>query len=120
AGHDPAEVLRGAVQGRSLDDATSVAQVLAHRISAGHSLAAATPQPREPERLPDAHLAYLREWQERAGRREAELGTRTAQEAPAWATRHLGPVPDDAVERLEWEAKAGRIAGYREAAGFDD
>ena len=48
------------------------------------------------------------------------LGQHAAQIAPAWAITALGPVPDDAAVRQEWERKASLIAAYREMYGYDD
>src|SRR3954451_22026731 len=31
-----------------------------------------------------------------------------------------GAVPEAAMERLEWDSRAGAVAAYREAANFDD
>ena len=50
--------------------------------------------------------------------RVAELGRRAAEERPAWAER-LGPVPEDPIERAEWEQRAGIVARYREAHGYE-
>ena len=73
-----------------------------------------------PERLPEAHARYIAALQERVAERTRELGSEVAQEPPAWATKTLGMVPEDAMERLEWESKAGAVAAFREAVGFDD
>ena len=82
---------------------------------------AAQPQRRDPE--PPARTptpSTIEQLQELAADRARELGSQVAQQQPAWATKALGAVPADAVERLEWEAKAGAVAAYREAAGFED
>lgn len=43
------------------------------------------------------------------------MGPRTAIAAAEWAIRHLGAVPRAATSaREDWEAKAGKVAGYRE------
>ena len=52
--------------------------------------------------------------------RKQRLGQHAAQIAPAWAITALGPVPDDAAVRQEWERKASSIAAYREMYGYDD
>jgi AAA domain len=120
AGHDPAQLLREAIGQRPLDDAESVAQVLSHRITSAHDLAAAHPHAAIPERLPAAHANAIEQLQEQAADRVRELGSQVAEQQPAWATKHLGALPADAVERLEWEAKAGVVAAYREAVGFEE
>jgi len=50
--------------------------------------------------------------------RVAELGRRTAEEPPAWAMDRLGPVPEDPLAREDWQKRAGRIAAFREAHGY--
>lgn len=120
AGLSPEQVLREAIAQRPLEGAQSVAQVLSSRITQVHDVVASTPGRTAPERLSEAHSEYLAAWQERAAERGRELGSQAAQEQPAWATKALGAVPDDAMARLEWEVRAGAVASYREAAGFDD
>jgi hypothetical protein len=43
-----------------------------------------------------------------------------AEQPPAWALDALGPVPEDVVERQEWEHRAGWAAAWRELAGHTD
>jgi len=50
--------------------------------------------------------------------REERLGERAAVLPPGWAVSALGPVPEDPQERAGWAGRAGRIAGYRELAGW--
>ena len=52
--------------------------------------------------------------------RKQRLGQHAAEIAPVWAVTALGPVPDDAAVRQEWERKASLIAAYREMYGYDD
>ena len=119
SGTDSFEVLRDAIVDRELDTATSVAQVLATRIEragAVHGMPSRT----APDRLPAHWQTHYDALQEAARERTRALGTETAQQPPAWATSVLGPVPDDAMARLEWEARAGAVAAYREVQGWDD
>lgn len=128
AGHDPEAVLREAVSDpRGFDDANSVAQVLSARIQSavrredGTPAAGMQPQTaRVPEGLSPTVSTYLHRLHERIADRERELGTQVAVEQPAWALRALGPVPQDPVERLEWERRAGVVAAHREATGWTD
>ncbi|MFI6270749.1 MobF family relaxase [Micromonospora zamorensis] len=124
AGHDPREALRAALEGKPLDGARSVAQVVHHRIAEAHKEQGLAPQPGAadsvPQGLPQQWQDYLAELAEKAEDRRRELGIQVAQEQPQWAVETLGPVPDDLVERMEWEHKASQIAAYREAASFDD
>lgn len=50
--------------------------------------------------------------------RKQRLGQHAAQAAPAWAITALGPVPEVAAARREWERKASSIAAYREMYGY--
>jgi hypothetical protein len=50
--------------------------------------------------------------------RTRRLGQHTAQTAPARAIAALGPVPDGAASRQDWERKASSIAAYRETYGY--
>ena len=52
--------------------------------------------------------------------RTERLGEFTAEAPPAWALRGLGPVPDEPLERLEWEKRAAPIAAYRQLYGYSD
>ena len=120
AGHDPQQILREAVAQRSMDGAQSVAQVLSARITAEHDIETAGAGRAIPKRLPAAHAEYLELLLDLADDRARALGSEVAEQQPAWATAALGAVPADAVERLEWETRAGQVAAYREAIGFEE
>lgn len=47
------------------------------------------------------------------------LGERLTEEPPEWAVRHLGPVPEDILDRADWAHRAGTVEGYRELYGID-
>jgi len=126
AGHDPATVLREAIDGRSLDGARHSAQVVADRINRTHGLPAPDLDADDDHAVPagiDADTArYLSQLHQLHADRAAELGEQAAAEAPAWAVAALGPVPDDdgsADARGAWLARAGQVAAYREATGWD-
>jgi len=124
AGHDPAVVLETAVRARTLDGALSPAQVLHSRIR-DDLHGQLTPRLSNyadllPADLPESHRVLLQERAEAADERRRELGERTAADAPQWAREALGPVPDDAVARAEWEHAAGWAAAHRELAGHTD
>ena len=51
--------------------------------------------------------------------RKQRLGQHVAQITPGWAIAALGPVPDNAAARQDWERKASSIATYRETYGYD-
>ena len=123
AGLDGAEVIRGAIEGRSFAGVRSHSAVLAARIRqhVGHL----PPQVRESwsERLPqfdDPRLAlYVNEIAAAMDDRQRRIGEHAAAERPLWATRALGDVPDAAVARAEWERRAGRLGAYREMFGYE-
>ncbi|WP_210032628.1 MobF family relaxase [Pseudonocardia parietis] len=121
AGHEPDKVLRAAVEGRSLSDARSPAQVLHHRVTTTlHGRL--TPEITSAADLvpSDAPAGWARWLQDRADdvdNRRYEIGAELAQDPPEWARTVLGPVPDDLVGREEWERRAGWAGAYRELAG---
>src|SRR5690606_10442889 len=128
AGHDPVALAASAVTGRDIDPdgapAESVARVLHYRIKT--ELGTDAPQPRPmttyAERTPAAvdgdPAGELVDYAQRLAAvmddRAAELGAQVAGRAPEWALRHLGPVPGEVLERLEWERKAAAVQAYRE------
>ena len=124
AGLDPAEVTRTAIASRDLAGARDIASVLDARIR--QRVDPLLPQPEGPwakrvPQLPDLERrAYLAEIAAMMDDRKQRLGQHTAQTAPAWAITALGPVPDDAAVRQEWERKASSITAYREMYGYDD
>jgi hypothetical protein len=121
AGHNPDELLREAVAGRSLTDARSAAQVLHHRITSAHE-GELTPTIGSARDLVPAGVTDERDrvWLEQRAdaidTRRSELGQRLAENPEPWAVDALGRVPDDVVDRLEWERRAGWAAVYRETA----
>ncbi|MCX4462432.1 AAA family ATPase [Streptomyces sp. NBC_01728] len=62
---------------------------------------------------------FMGEWAELMDQRVERLGQRVAEEQPEWAIDRLGPVPEDPIERADWELRAGRVERYREAHNFD-
>ena len=126
AGADPRETLREAIagpraNGRGLADAQSVAQVLSFRISGDRPLPHPVPGTAIPAGISREADRLLRELDTAIRERQAELGAAAAEEAPEWAVLSLGPVPpaEDATDRADWERRAGAVAAYREAAGWD-
>jgi hypothetical protein len=122
AGHDPLDLLRGAVQRRSLTGTVSVAQTLSYRLHPDGLLPA--PAASEgPGRIPADRSAYLSQLSGLLAERRADLAAQAADDHPEWATSVLGPVPDDDAEnaeaRAEWTERAGIIAAYREATDWD-
>jgi hypothetical protein len=124
AGHDPAQVLRTAVESGSLDKSASVAQVLHFRIRSALD-GQLTPQIDSyadllPRQLPDASRAGLKALAGAADARRDELGAQLAEQPPQWAREALGPVPTDDAGRADWEHKAGWACAYRELTDHTD
>lgn len=67
-----------------------------------------------PAGLSDDRRRYLETLAEAADDRRRVLGSELAADPPAWAVERLGPVPEDAVAREEWEQRAGWAAAWRE------
>jgi hypothetical protein len=124
AGHDPAQALRDAIQCGTLDRSASVAQVLHFRIRTAleNQLAPRVDSYADllPRELSEASRAGLEALAKAADVRRTELGVELAEDLPQWAREALGPVPDDDVERSEWERKAGWAGAYRELTGHTD
>ncbi|MDA8320636.1 MAG: hypothetical protein M0030_12625, partial [Actinomycetota bacterium] len=123
AGLDGAHVIRTAITGRPFTGARSHSAVLCGRITdaTGH-LPPATPDTWTAAlpRFTDPDTArYMTSVAAAMDDRQRRIGEHTARHAPLWATRALGPAPDNPAQRAEWEAKAGRIGAYREITGWD-
>jgi hypothetical protein len=52
--------------------------------------------------------------------RAERLGEHAVQTPPAWAIQALGPVPEDPIERLDWQNRVSKIATYRDLYGAGD
>ena len=124
AGLDAETVIRDAVRMREMTGARDVARVLDGRIR--QMLRGVQPQvggsyaSRVPEGLPGDVTAYLRRLAEMIDARIARLGEHAAATAPTWATRALGPVPEDPAARADWQERAAAVAAYREWYGYDN
>ena len=121
-GLDPAEVARTAIESRDLTGARDIAAVIDARIR--QRVYPLLPQPQGPWASRVPHLphterqAYLTEIATMMDDRKQRLGAYAAQQAPAWAIKALGPVPDDPDTRQEWQQKASSIGAYREMYGY--
>jgi len=124
AGHDPAQVLTGAVTDGTLDGSVSVAQVLHFRIRAALD-GKLDPQLASyadllPYELDEHARPGLEQLAAAADVRRAELGAQLADAPTQWAREALGSVPGDDAGRAEWERKAGWAACYRELVDHTD
>lgn len=127
AGHDGQRVLQNAITCASMTSPKpeTVAGLINWRIArelenrqpenapAGHSWADRTPE------IPGIEGQVAREMAEAMDARRDVLGERLCEEPPEWATRHLGPVPEDVLERAEWARRAGTVEAYRELYSLD-
>ncbi len=120
AGHDPADVLRGAVDGRPFDGAHYVSAVVTGRIRNEHTFEPTGATwtdwlPRDIE--PDArrHLEVTRRCRRRPHPRTRRPSRRRAARV---GPRHpRAAVPDNDTARTDWITRAGAIAAHRELGG---
>jgi hypothetical protein len=123
AGHDRGRVLSDAVGVRSLSGARSEAKVLYSRVT-DQLRGELTPRLDSfRDLIPAEHDAawtpYLAQLADLLDERRDELGAAVAERSDGWAVLDLGPVPDDPLERLEWEYRAGWAEMARELGGVD-
>jgi conjugative relaxase-like TrwC/TraI family protein len=123
AGLDARDVVRDAIDGRSLAGVRDVAAVIDARIRERISPLVPLPQRPWSEQLPDIadseRLRYLTDLAHAMDARKDRIGEHTAEHPPTWAIRTLGPVPDDPLDRLRWERRASDIGAYRELYFYD-
>lgn len=127
AGHDGLRVLHQAITRGSMTSPApdNVTALINWRISAelenrqperpaaGHSWVARTPH------IPGIEGIVAFELGQAMDQRADVLGERLSEEPPEWALRHLGPVPEDVLERADWARRAGAVEGYRELYNID-
>jgi conjugative relaxase-like TrwC/TraI family protein len=124
AGHDPDRVLTEAIAERSFDGARSLPQVLYRRIERRLEGALAPTVRSYGDMVPSVlsplwHTELIR-YAEAAEARRQQLGQEAAETAPQWAAETLGAVPEDPLQRLGWEQRAGTVAAWRELSQHQD
>ncbi len=123
AGLDAREVIRQAVSEHSLAGTRDLPSVLDFRIrQRTSSLVPRPPQPwsqRVPQAADPERQEFLRQLAGAMDARKERIGEHAAQHAPGWALQALGPVPDDPLDRLEWERRASDVGAYRELYNYD-
>ena len=122
AGHDPRAVLRAAVEGRPLDGARNLTNVLHTRITdAGLPLdpTAATWATRVPRLDDPTWQTYLDQLAAVVDERTTVLGETAAAEQPIWAVEAFGPAPAEVDGAQRWRAAVAAVAAHREFAGLD-
>ena len=50
--------------------------------------------------------------------RKDRIGEHAADHAPPWAVTALGPVPEDPLDRLDWQRRAASVGAWRELSGY--
>ena len=124
AGLDAGDVLARAIAAQPLTGARDVAAVIDSRIR--ETTGTLVPQDPGPwaDQVPDiedpAHREYVAAVAAAMDERTERLGEFTAETGPVWAARGLGPVPEDPLDRLEWQERAAKVASYREMYGYED
>jgi AAA domain/TrwC relaxase len=124
AGLDAGDVVRATASARTLANARSVAAVLDARMR--KIVDPLVPLPQQPwtdrpREFADPEIAeYEARLRQAMVARAERLGEHAVQTTPTWAHQALGPVPEDPVERLEWQTRASKIATYRELYSIDD
>jgi conjugative relaxase-like TrwC/TraI family protein len=122
AGHNADEVVRRAIDTRSLAGARNLPAVIDARIR--HYLGPATPSALRPwsEQVPACggeKQRYLTEIAAAMDDRKTRIGEFAADHSPAWAVTALGRVPSHPLDRLTWEQRAAHVGAYRELYGWD-
>ena len=124
AGLDIREVLAAAIGERDLAGARDLAAVIDARLR--YRTGAFVPAPAGPWSAqvlaladPDRR-AYLTEIAAMMDARKDRIGEHAAEQAPPWAVYALGPVPEDPLDRLDWQRRAASIGAWRELSGYHD
>ena len=122
AGLDAGQVLAAAIGERDLAGARDPAAVidarLRYRIGAlvpgsARPWSAQVPAIADPERR-----AFAAEVAAMMDARKDRIGEYAAEHAPPWAVAALGPVPEDPLDRLDWQKRAASIGAWRELSGY--
>ena len=123
AGLDAGDVVRQAVGSRSLAGSRDVASVVDARLRL--LVDPLVPQPLRPwsDQVPQVadpeRRRFLAQLAAAMDARKERIGEHLAEHPPAWAARTLGPVPDDPLDRLEWQHRAAAVGAYRELYSYD-
>ena len=124
AGLDPGQALAAAIGERPLTGARDVPSVIDARLR--HRVGPLVPLPLGPwgEQVPDIsdpeRQAFVAQIADMMDARKVRIGEHLTENALPWAVNALGPVPDDPLDRLEWQRHASSIGAYRELSGHND
>ena len=123
AGLEPGQALAAAIEERPLTGARDVPGVIDARLRHRVSPLAPLPLPPWTEQVPDIadpeRQAFVAQIAEMMDARKARISEYVAENSLPWAVNALGPVPDDPLDRLEWQRQASSIGAYRELCGHD-
>jgi conjugative relaxase-like TrwC/TraI family protein len=123
AGLDVREVVITAVESRSLDGARDLASVLDSRIRP--MVQGLIPEPMGPwsERVPELadpdRQRFAEDIAHAMDERKERIGEHAADAALPWAVEAIGPVPEEPLQRLDWQRRAADIGAYRELVGYE-
>ena len=124
AGLDPGQALAAAIGDRPLTGARDVPSVIDARLR--HRVGSLVPLPLAPwgEQVPDIsdpeRQAFVAQIADMMDTRKIRIGEHLTENALPWVVNALGPVPDDPLDRLEWQRHASSIGAYRELSGHND
>jgi AAA domain/TrwC relaxase len=122
AGQDPGQVLADAIGERDLAGARDLAAVIDARLR--YRLGSLVPRPpgpfslQVPEIADPERRAYVTQIAALMDARRDRIGEYAAEHAPPWAVTALGPVPEDPLDRLDWQRRAAAIGAWRELSGY--
>ena len=122
AGLDVGQVLADAVSERDLAGARDLAAVIDARLR--YRLGFVVPRPpgpwsaQIPEIADPARRTYLTQIAALMDARKDRIGEHAAEHALPWAVTALGPVPEDPLDRLDWQRRAAAIGAWRELSGY--
>jgi hypothetical protein len=122
AGQDPGQVLAAAIGERDLAGARDLAAVIDARLR--YRLGSLVPRPpgpfslQVPEIADPERRAYVTQIAVLMDARRDRIGEHAAEHAPPWAVTALGPVPEDPLDRLDWQRRAAAIGAWRDLSGY--
>ena len=124
AGLDVGPVLAAAIGERDLAGARDLAAVIDARVR--YRIGAVVPAPAGPwsaqvPAIPDPdRRAFAAQIAAMMDARKDRIGEHAAEHALPWAVATLGPVPEDRLDRLDWQTRAASIGAWRELSGHGD
>ena len=126
AGLDVGQVLAAAIAEQDLAGARDLAAVIDARLR--YRIGAVVPAPAGPW---SAQVPPITDPERRAfaaqiaaqiattmDARKDRIGEHAAEHALPWAVAALGPVPENPLDRLDWQRRAASIGAWRELSGY--